>query len=391
MKAILIDDEKPALLHLERLLHSDGRVLVSGKYTTAREGLEHLAGQSAEVVFLDIEMPEMNGLEAAERINQIDSGIRIVYTTAYSEYAIEAFELNALDYLLKPIYPERLAKTMERLRAEATPVPHAVRPEQPSFFCFKRLELGDASQIGTNLKWRTAKAQELFAFLLHGKGQWISRESIIETLWPDSQQDKAVTYLHTSISQIRKLLKEWGAGAAILYSQECYRLDAVGIATDVQQFEQAVAANLRVTDDNYAVCAQALELYRGDYLEEHDYAWAKPRARELLRQFASLAQAIALYELDRGCERQALRSLLLLQEKDPYSDAACRLMLTAYARLGDITAMKASYEAFVHLLHLDLEVEPERETAELYRFLLAGYNKKNDKKGSKHEQTTGWS
>jgi two-component system LytT family response regulator len=119
LKAILIDDEKPALLQLERLLVADGRLEIRGKFTTFAEGMVHLAQEKADIVFLDIEMPDINGLEASEYIQQMDSANIIVFVTAFSEYAVEAFEVQAFDYLLKPVYPARLAKTIDRITADA--------------------------------------------------------------------------------------------------------------------------------------------------------------------------------------------------------------------------------------------------------------------------------
>jgi CheY-like chemotaxis protein len=81
-KAILIDDEKPALLQLERLLVADGRLEIRGKFTTFAEGMVHLAQEKADIVFLDIEMPDINGLEASEYIQQMDSANTIVFVTA---------------------------------------------------------------------------------------------------------------------------------------------------------------------------------------------------------------------------------------------------------------------------------------------------------------------
>lgn len=373
MKAILIDDEKPALLHLERLLNHDGRIKVAGKYTSAREGLEHLSADKADIVFLDIEMPEMNGLEAAEYIRQLDKDVRIVYTTAYSEYAIEAFELNALDYLLKPIHPDRLSKTVERVsdigRHHAGKTGSA-KPDSPMVVCFKRLMLVDLAESGGKLRWRTMKAQELFAFLIHHKGLWLDRELLLDTLWPETEPDKAVTYLHTSISQVRKVLKDWGVDATIEYAQESYRLVAQGVVTDVERFERELGGGMRIHDQNRDRYERALELYRGDYLEEHDFGWAEPRRRELLQRFVEASQLFAEYEMSRGNEPRALRGLIVLQEKDPYSDAACRLVMQAYARLGDFGALKACYEAFAYIVRKELDVDPELETKRLYERLL---------------------
>ncbi|MCF2717041.1 response regulator [Paenibacillus sp. UKAQ_18] len=177
MKAILIDDERSALTYLERLLEADGRLTVMGKYTSAQAGLDHLAAERADIVFIDIGMPEMNGLEAAEWIQQLDSHIHIVFVTAYSEYAIEAFELQALDYLLKPVHARRLSKTLDRIAATlADPRSSSLgasAEQSPKVRCFQKLEILEDGQeaVGAKpFKWRTLKSQELFSFLLHHEG-----------------------------------------------------------------------------------------------------------------------------------------------------------------------------------------------------------------------------
>ncbi|RTD99933.1 LytR/AlgR family response regulator transcription factor, partial [Paenibacillus whitsoniae] len=116
MKAILIDDERHALLQLQWMLEKEADIEIVGAYQQAAEGLSHLSRERVELVFLDLEMPGMGGLEAAETIAALDDEIRVVFVTAYSTYALEAFRVNALDYVLKPIDPIRFATTLERVR-----------------------------------------------------------------------------------------------------------------------------------------------------------------------------------------------------------------------------------------------------------------------------------
>ncbi|MDF2717515.1 MAG: hypothetical protein K0R28_4440, partial [Paenibacillus sp.] len=196
------------------------------------------------------------------------------------------------------------------------------------------------------------------------------RELMLDTLWPDAEPDKAVTYLHTSISQVRKVLKDWGVEASIEYAQESYRLTVQEVVTDVELFEREVGGTAPVTEQNRDAYERALELYRGDYLEEHDYSWAELRRRELLQRFVEVAQALAEYEMSRGNETRALRSLIVLQEKDPYSEEVCRLVMKAYARLGDYAALKACYEAFAYISRKKLGVDPETATKRLYERLV---------------------
>jgi DNA-binding LytR/AlgR family response regulator len=115
MKIFLIDDESPALGALEGLLKTFPGVEVAGKYISPLRALENMKKARPDIVFLDIEMPEMNGFLVAEEILQIDSSIMIVFVTAYDEYALKAFEISAVDYVLKPCTKERLQSTLSRI------------------------------------------------------------------------------------------------------------------------------------------------------------------------------------------------------------------------------------------------------------------------------------
>jgi two-component system LytT family response regulator len=117
MKVLIVDDEKFAREELRCLLDREGDVVVIAEAANAIEAIAAINRQSPEVVFLDIQMPRVNGLEMLSMLDP-ERMPRIVFVTAHDEYAIQAFEENAFDYLLKPIDPERLAKTLQRLRRD---------------------------------------------------------------------------------------------------------------------------------------------------------------------------------------------------------------------------------------------------------------------------------
>jgi two-component system LytT family response regulator len=112
LRAFLVDDEPLALTRLSRLLNATGRVEIVGRAGDAAEARDALSRLGADVVFLDIHMPGMTGLELAERLPR---GLSIVFTTAYDQHALQAFEANAVDYLLKPIERERLERAIDKL------------------------------------------------------------------------------------------------------------------------------------------------------------------------------------------------------------------------------------------------------------------------------------
>src|SRR5699024_8960167 len=107
MRAILIDDEQLMLDLLKDKITELSNIRVVGVYTNPHLGLIEISKQQPELVFLDISMPEVSGLELAKQIKTAMPKIKIIFTTAYDEYAVEAFEIDAEDYLLKPIEDAR--------------------------------------------------------------------------------------------------------------------------------------------------------------------------------------------------------------------------------------------------------------------------------------------
>jgi two-component system LytT family response regulator len=112
MKALIVDDERLARAELRRLLNPYKDINIVGEAINAEDALAKITSLNPELIFLDIQMPGKNGFELLE---ELDSVPTVVFTTAYDEYALKAFEYNAMDYLLKPIEPKRLEDTIKRL------------------------------------------------------------------------------------------------------------------------------------------------------------------------------------------------------------------------------------------------------------------------------------
>jgi two-component system, LytTR family, response regulator len=117
MKALIVDDEPLARRELRRLLAAHRSIQIVGEAGDIDEARERIIALLPAVVFLDIHMPGGTGFDLLAQLERVP---RIVFTTAYDRYAVQAFHVNALDYLLKPIEPERLATTVDKLQA-ATP------------------------------------------------------------------------------------------------------------------------------------------------------------------------------------------------------------------------------------------------------------------------------
>jgi two-component system LytT family response regulator len=118
MKALLIDDERLARVELRRLLAAHPDIEIAGEARNTDEALELIRNVAPDLLFLDIQMPGKTGFDLLESLEDLP---QVIFTTAYDEYAIKAFEVNALDYLMKPIAPARLASALAKLRPRSKP------------------------------------------------------------------------------------------------------------------------------------------------------------------------------------------------------------------------------------------------------------------------------
>ena len=112
-KALIIDDERLARNELKKLLADFAEIEIIGEAANAKEGLEKIESLMPDLIFLDIQMPGKTGFDM---LLELDRAPHVIFTTAYDEFALKAFEVNALDYLMKPVEPKRLADALHKLQ-----------------------------------------------------------------------------------------------------------------------------------------------------------------------------------------------------------------------------------------------------------------------------------
>lgn len=130
LKAIIVDDEAPARSELRFMLEETKQVEVTAEATNVREAIERLKDSGADVMFLDINMPGTNGLQLAEALAKLKYPPAVVFVTAYSEHALEAFGVNAVDYLVKPVEGERLMQALAKVRRSVVSTSKSAQKER---------------------------------------------------------------------------------------------------------------------------------------------------------------------------------------------------------------------------------------------------------------------
>jgi len=354
MRAILVDDEGLALKDLERHLGKIGLVEVAGKFLNAKEALREIGRLEPDVVFLDIEMPEISGLEAADAIQRNHPDIDVVFVTAYQDYAVQAFELAALDYVLKPINGARLARTLERLvlkRQARSP-----EPSLATIRCFQRLNVEYG--ISEPFPWRTARAQELFAYLVYKRNQPVRKDILLELLWDNTDYKKAFTQLYTTVYQIRKAIEAAGLSIRLTNSGSDYYLDLGRNRYDVQDWEDARLQLPELTPETAARHAEWLEEYAGDFLAENGYPWAENERRRLREIWYKHAVAVCETWKASGSRTEWLRMYDKLEERFPYSEEVYFLAMQYHAENGDRDLAALKYAQLSDMLLEEYDLPP---------------------------------
>jgi len=287
IKAIIVDDEQPSLNKLEKQLTGSGLVEVAGKFTEPVKAVELLKRCKVDVAFLDIEMPDINGIELANRFLEMQDSVAVVFVTAYNQYAVEAFRLNALDYLLKPVSTERLMETLQRIMNQFG---MRMQHEKLRVQCFGKFRVTAGND---EIRFRTEKAEELLTFLIDQNGAFISRNKIIDSLWEDFDADRAIVHFNTTLHYVKKALLSYGIRISIQYDRGSYRLDVNDLDCDYLDFCSFEESKTHVCHENISAYENAAALYFGEYLSGCDYTWAAGKRLLLEEQFIGLLLAIA--------------------------------------------------------------------------------------------------
>lgn len=374
VRAVIIDDEKPALEGLKFLLHKSG-VDVCGTFQNPQLAVENAAELKPDVAFIDIEMPGMNGLETAERLLALLPDLKIIFVTAYHQYAVEAFELAAIDYVLKPVHPQRLERTLSRLRTEPA---HPARQDEardagagpdgfgkagaPTVRFLGRFECFAPDGRRLELHWRTAKAKELFVYLLHKRGSSVPKERLIDLLWPEMEEEKALTNLHTTVYQVRRLLKDQVLPCRLSYVENSYRLDAPEMACDADRWEAEVKGALEepmIDGVRLQRLKRLADAYGGDFLEQEGYLWAEDERQRLRLLWLEAARRAAdlAERTDNTADAAAL--LVRIRERFPYAEEYHLRLIRLYDRMGLQREADAEFERLVRMQE-ELGLKPER-------------------------------
>lgn len=257
MNLIYVDDEQPAIDNFRLTTADFSEVEQLHTFQSGEEALRFVDNNIVDVAFLDMEMPGIHGLELARKLKASDPNLRIVFVTAYSQYALDAWGVDATGYLLKPYTAADIRKELAKCSYRPLPSHKVTIQTIPSFF---------VTVNGVPLRISNAKEKELLALLVDRGDRGFTAGEGIACLWPDRAND----------SSSQSLLR-------MTYKRLLATLEAAGISNilatrDNRRYlkTDAVECDLyRILDGD----KQAARKYNGSYLQE--YEWAEERNAQL--------------------------------------------------------------------------------------------------------------
>ena len=366
---MIVDDEQLALDYAKRIISRHNEIEVIGSFTDPVACLEAAETEAPHIAFLDIQMPEINGLEVAERLLEKNPNMYIVFLTAYDIFAVEAFELDALDYIIKPLKKDRLEKTINRYHRHV--IAYGVKESHKEKVL--RLHIGEYLSFESEenkyspIVWRTAKAQELFVYLLQNHGTYVEKETLMELLWEDKNLESSASLLYTNVYNVRKALKPFGKHFVLKNRLDGYVLELNDVEVDVLDWEQQSYQLPAITPENIAEYEQMVLSFENKYFMKHDYVWLEPKRHILTKLWKSLIEDVVQCYTEHNEFEKAIQLLEKLVEEYTEDEQIYFELMKLYNHIGDIDAIAAKYRSLIQHLRRELDAPPSSEIQDWYK------------------------
>jgi len=367
IKVLLVDDEILNIRYLKSIIDKIEGIEIIGTYTQPLQAIEFLKTNKVDIAFLDIELPDMNGIELALNLQNLQFGIEIVFVTAYSNYAIEAFNLHALHYLLKPIKNEQVVELVEHFKRIQIHTKNTSDSNNPKIIYFDFFKL--INSLGEEVKWPTKKTAELCAYFLLHTGQKLPKYKIIEDLWSDIDEEKASQNFHITLYRLRNIISNEKLTIkieAIRGSNEGYICISNRIKSDLDEFTEIFNANESVNMDDVYVFFKTIN---GGFLEHNYYAWSEHYQNEVQTQIINRThqwiREIESENRDKAIE--IVHTVLKIYNTD---ESLMMHYFNLLMRKGEKYQILHEFEKYKRLLKLEYNIDPSREINEFVKKII---------------------
>jgi len=221
-----------------------------------------------------------------------------------------------------------------------------------------------------SIKWRTTKTKELFAFLLHSETNFILKDEICDSLWPDTVIEKSTTYLHTMLYNLKKDLKAADISLNLQFKNGCYFFNLPPFYSDISELKNlirnAVLPFNGLDEQSVRSIETGLSLYKGDYLSKEGYSWAMTSSVLYHKKFEEIAVCLARYYFYKHDYSNTKKVLLKLIQMDNLNEHFHELLLKVYIYENDYESFIKHYNHLKALLMNELDVSPNAAIQKMF-------------------------
>lgn len=273
IKVIIVDDEERILKSVVDVLKKNKIFKVIGKFTNPLTAYKKILKFEPDLVIADIDMPVMSGIELAEKISQEIKYIDFVFLTGYREYAVEAFQLNVLHYIMKPINEMDLVEILRRMM-------NSRRIKQKINDVSYKINIFDEFVVinsdNQRIYWPTVKVEELFALLLLNIDKGVDRWKLAHELWNIREVKDPLQNLYSSIYRLRKVFDDYKLPYTISNANERYQLEIANSYFDYKIYLKLIDIykTLEINSNNIEMFNEIIEMYKGPIFGSKDYLWS---------------------------------------------------------------------------------------------------------------------
>ncbi|WP_186809820.1 response regulator [Paenibacillus polysaccharolyticus] len=364
VRVVIVDDERLAIMRLQHILKGIEEVEVVGTYTNVSELLNDFPRLQPDAAFLDIDMPGMNGLELAANLQGMELDTEIVFITAYDQYALDAFRVNALDYLLKPVDEVALRDTIRRILKRKRRAPMRKKETHARIQCFGQYIVSRLND-GSPVDFPTAKTEELLAYFLIHRDTSLSKWSICESLWPEHEPQKAEQNLHTTVFRMKKTLLDNGIHIQLSSKKGFYHFQLLE-SCDYVRFEELRRGGSAQIDRYPADAEEVLRQYKGALFGWKDYAWCEADKERANQSFRDMSKTLARLYMKRGEYRQAQDFLQFFLSIVPYDEEGHEMMLRIFMHRQDRTSFSMHFNKMKEVFQQEMGMEPPAFMEQMY-------------------------
>ena len=260
MKTIIVDDEFLAIKTFSQVSKKIKEVHIIGEFDNPRDALDFAACEKIDLAVLDIEMPEMDGIELGRRLREMLPNIVLIYTTGYEQYALKAYGIHAAAYLLKPYNYEDLQYAIQSAEFLAKRNNHKIVIQTFGKF--------DVFVDGSPVFFKSSKAKELLALLVDAKGSTVTSGYAISILWEDKPfDDNSQSLFYKAAKSLEKTLEEYAISHILIKTRYERCINRKEIECDYYKL---------LSEDE-----ETLKQFRGEYMSQ--YSWAEETLAGIFR------------------------------------------------------------------------------------------------------------